>query len=133
AVPRKKNDRKKKRGAGGTDKDFDFANFLPPPRRKRGFGFCFGFVRRIGEFRIDGLGNAGGIIRIVDLHNVPPDLPLKGLRNALFKIVPLKPKLRLFVPGALSFLQTIKVEFPSSPHLLLMVTSFSVFHIKAPS
>src|SRR5215468_3010807 len=115
-VARHKKQREENDGADGHDQKLDVAELLDPTCRKRGFRFCFGFVRRIGEFRIDGLGNAGGIIRIVDLHNVPPDLPLKGLRNALFKIVPLKPKLRLVVPGAFSVIHTINVELPGTPH-----------------
>ena len=95
-------------------KNCDVAELLHPSRGESGFRFCFRLIRRVGELIVDGFRDAHGIVGIVHPQNVPADLPLDFLRDALFKIIPLKPELGFIVLGAVAVINAVQVEFPGA-------------------
>src|SRR5262249_16464189 len=52
------------------------------------------------------------ILGILDADDVPPDLPFDRRRDLLFKVIPLKPELRLIILRASSLIDAHEVELP---------------------
>ena len=97
------------------DQEFDVAELFHPACGEGRFGFGFRFVGGVGELGVNGLGHADGVIRRVKLDGVPAHLALEPLGDALFKIVPLEPELRLVVLLALAMIDAVDIELPGAP------------------
>ena len=91
--------RKKYYGADAQDKEFDVPELLGPAGGKCGLRLRLGFIRRVGKHIVNGLGDARGIVRIVQPEDVPANISFEALRHALFEIVPLEPELAFVILG----------------------------------
>src|SRR5882724_5949286 len=113
-VPGDEEKREENDAADGKDKEFYVAKLFGETGRERGFGLGLGLSRRVGELPVNGLGNADGIIRAIQLEDVPSDLALDEGRHAFVEIFPLKPELAFIAAGFVAVIDAIEIEIPSA-------------------
>ena len=106
--------RKKYYGADAQDKEFDVPELLGPAGGKGGLRLRLGLIRRVGKHIVNCLGNARGVVRVIQPEDVPANISFEGLRHALFEIVPLEPELGFVILWPLSVIDAVDVEIPGS-------------------
>src|SRR5712664_3009647 len=113
-VPGDEEKREENDAADGKDKEFYIAKLFGETGRERGIGLGLGLSRRVSELPVNGLGNADGIIRAIQLEDVTSDLALDEGRHAFVEIVPLKPELAFIAAGFVAVINAIEIEIPSA-------------------
>ncbi len=98
--------------ADGDDQELDVAELLDPIGGKRRFRFRFGFVGGVGKFRINGLGDAHGVIGAVQFEDVPAHLTLDSCWNLFLEIVPLEPELSFVLLAEFAVVNADEIELP---------------------